>query len=535
MFLTYSAEKINHQGMKEFAPDLFLFVKGYIIWKHELYQDQNFETLVISHLKAGSLFQNIPYYNGCFNIVILYHAELIVINDRWGIFPLFYYKNQDKIVISDVWKHLIPYSGSKIRKDSTYESLCFGYVLGEKTMIDKVFEFNPHSYYRIWFENQKMKLKTISYWYLEHNFSGKSRSPEEFKELWESRMKIFADFIKRNHSGAYIPLTAGLDSRLLATELDKYDIPLYTMTWGNNYHNFEIQAAGEIASQLGNIRGHYLMYLNDSMFSRLRSFHLHGNRITSLMFGQPFYYYQNLVKDECDTFFPGHSGGFMAGGHLKYRMKSWKNQEDVIRYIFRFKSSPLTNHLIGQNKEIRDILMQSVRETLPSNQDPISTFIRWDLEQLQRRYIIRSSLSEPQELMKLYLPYYDYELMDFFLNLPFKQLLNKNLKIEAITKNIYKDQPYFRAVKNNGKKMTPVRNNFVYEYKYKLISHIKQKMKMSSRNSEEYTRDIDWQGIFESLEFPKFIDKDLLRNKYLKQKLRHYYNLSSFIQELKSY
>ncbi|MFW5720753.1 MAG: hypothetical protein ACOCWW_00040 [Bacteroidota bacterium] len=526
MFIYFDSQNQSVKDVKQIDSNICIYIRGYIIWKDKLYQDYDFLPILNYHLNSNLLYDNIPKYNGCFNIVILNDSEITVINDRWGVFPLFYFKNEQKIIISDLWDSLLPYTKREFREDATYESLCFGYVMGNKTLIDGVYEFEPHSYYIINRKNNKPKIQKTSYWHLQHNFDVPKRHPKEFKDIWENRFKIFANHLKEKKYNAFVPLTAGLDSRLLATELDNNEIPIYGMTWGGSCKDIDIKTAFQLAPQINNLKEHCLIYLNQRTLNDMTSCSLTGNLITTLVFGQRFFYFQNRIKHDCSSWFPGHSGGFMSGGHLRYKMKFWKTKANIVDYILDFQAfAKLRNFLMNNDSKVKEAIYEGLKDTIPDDPDLISSYIRWDVEQKQRRYIIRSSISEPTELMYLYLPYYDYEIMDFFLNLPFSQLLNKNLKIKAMSDYIYKNKPEIKQIRNNGKPLKPIKNNLVHEYEGKIKNMIN--MLYGQTNKKEYKENIKWKEMADSLVLPEFLDKKrILENLGLNKKIQHLQNLS---------
>ncbi|MFW6273094.1 MAG: hypothetical protein ACOC2U_04885, partial [bacterium] len=126
MFIYFDSQNQSVKDVKQIDSNICIYIRGYIIWKDKLYQDYDFLPILNYHLNSNLLYDNIPKYNGCFNIVILNDSEITVINDRWGVFPLFYFKNEQKIIISDLWDSLLPYTKREFREDATYESLCFG-------------------------------------------------------------------------------------------------------------------------------------------------------------------------------------------------------------------------------------------------------------------------------------------------------------------------------------------------------------------------------------------------------------------------
>ncbi|MGC9363736.1 MAG: hypothetical protein ACP5FZ_04105, partial [Fidelibacterota bacterium] len=220
--------------------------------------------------------------------------------------------------------------------------------------------------------------------------------------------------------------------------------------------------------------------------------------------------------NQTDNYFyiPGHDANYMAGENIKYQMLKWKNKQDIIKYIFKFKSSPITRHLIENNQIYRDILYNSLKQTIPEDSDLISNFNRWNGEQRLRRYILRSSIMSLSDKQRILIPYFDYKLMDFFINLPLSSLLNQKLYQNAQIRYLYKGNPDLIKIKRGGvKTVRIISNNYFTEYYPKLMNEIKRILKIPKPQKLIWDPTIDWQkDILPKLNLPSCLDLRGLNN-----------------------
>lgn len=206
-------------------------------------------------------------------------------------------------------------------------------------------------------------------------------------------------------------------------------------------------------------------------------------------------------------YIPGHDANYMAGENIKHQMLKWKSKHDIIKYIFKFKSSPLTTQLIANNKSYRDILYNSLQQHIPDD-DLISSYNRWNGEQRQRRYILRSSIMPLSDNQRILIPYFDYELMDFFINLPLDSLLNQKLYQNTQIRYLYQENRKLIKIKRGGTKTVRIiKNNYFTEYYPKLINEIKRILKIPKPPKLIWEPSIDWQkDIMPMLKLPGYLD-----------------------------
>ncbi|MCT4647697.1 MAG: hypothetical protein N4A74_22100 [Carboxylicivirga sp.] len=510
------------------ANHLIIKAVGYFICENHFYQREQIQDFVRENWSEQFLSQRVKDLSGCFQIIVVdkQKQELVVIQDRWGTYPLFYTQNSNGIIVSDDHRKLLN-SDSSYDSKALVEFIGLGHVLGDKTLIKGIREFKPHHVARIQVHNQKPTITEESYWQYRLSF-GKAdfkQSSKAFAQLWQERSKILFDGIKSIGSNCYIPLSAGLDSRLLAASAETHGLTQSNLTFGCGLDNIEIETALKVSRCLSNSLGHYILNINHAGYRQLINEAPHSFRITTAYFGEKDLWYPGKFKTEIAAFIPGHSGDFMAGSHLKSKMKLWKCKEDVARYIVFFKSTPLCKHLYQNDAEYREQIMDSLMSTLDDSDGLINAFIRWDLEERQRRYIIRSVISEQHEQLPLVvLPYFDYELMDFFTDLPFKFLRNTELYRHASARHILNNQTALSKIPINGEAIIPKASGLVKEYMTKLSHYFNL-----IDNFFVFDDTINWDEFIESKNLPNImLDKQWFNRDFFKTNSRFYYALSQF-------
>lgn len=541
MLLEYLKDtcKIDKAAQKD--KELFIFVRGYIIYENKLYVENECRDFIRSDYKQGKFDSAVPGYNGCWQILI-YDAErheLILANDRWGTYPLFKVEKDEELYVSDEWKDLLPYGQKELNEQSAFEMASFGYVLGDKTLVDGMYDVPSHSIERFTYVNGKLQTSKHSYWQLRYKFnSAKEKEKEkEFAELWQSQLSIYAEAVRRLGNACYIPMSGGLDSRLLAGEFDKHGISIYAMTFGSSKNYDEIDAAIKVVDELHHSAGHHLEYLNEDSLAKLAESENHCNRLTSGYFGQMYLDHYAAIKDKCKVIMPGFSGDFLGGSLIRYRMLSWKKNKDAIDYILDQRSAPMVRAFAGDQK-YKHYIHHAINDTFPDDADVISNYVRWFTEHDIRRYLMRSVQNENNAHGFLILPFFDYKFIDFFLELPVKLLINKRLYTNTQIKYLYRHHPELIRIeraKPKGK-IRRVGNAFFAEYGNKLKNRI-SKLLRNTETRTQWDQEIDWYKIYGNMELPDFMDPELIRHPNLKAKptyIKFFDAVSKVYKEMKS-
>ena len=510
MFVYRDQHKKEYQDFLRIGEQYRVFFRGFVIWNNKLLSGKEFLPILKNHIKNNTIEKNINNYNGLFNIILAENNRIRVFNDRWGGFPVYYYKSKNTLAISNDWKNLLPYvPNKKLNRNSVVEMHTFGYVMGDKTLVEGIYECPPHSICEFINDSNLIKLVTKSYWHFHYPFTNNTKRrilEKEFSELWKKQIGIYTNYLKENNYPAYIPASGGLDSRLLLYYINQAGITIDTMTYGASGASKEIATALNTINYLPHVRSSQILFYNHKYLTELnQSTFRNFDQITCAHIDKHLLY---LCEQQANhVYIPGHDANYMAGENIKWQMQNWESKEDVIKYILLNKSSPITNKIIAVNTKYKDILHQSLQECIPDD-EWISSYNRWNGEQRQRRYILRSSIMPLSQNQKILVPFFDYELMDFFINLPIDSLLNQKLYVNAQIRYLYKSNPEFIRIKRDGKKkIKRIRSNFFTEYQPKLASKIRQFLHIPNHPKMIWNPSIDWiNTICAHLNVPEIID-----------------------------
>lgn len=492
------------EGFESFD-QLHIYFRGYVVRDGKIYEDAEFIPFVKADYLNGRLDRAVPTYNGSFHLVVadFSKSKVVVAMDRYGTLPLYYSHKKDEIAISTNWRYLVNSENSQLRKDATLEMVVFGHVLGDKTMIENVYEFGQHTITTIDLNNT-IKLNKESYYayQLYFNPANLKQKEKEFTELWREKFSIYSNHIReKGNNRIFVAVTGGLDSRLIASELDRNAVSILPMTYGHQLQNYEIQSALKIVDTLKHKFGHVIQYHNPALMEEILKESPTTSRITCGHFAEKDLYFVKLISKYCKYSASGHAGGTFIGGPVGYRMKTWKSYDHVKNHVARYKSLSAWPTLQG-NKELKDVIFKSLNDIDNYDTDYVTAYMRWFLEERHRRYTLRSIIPDGDPLQVNLLPYFDYDLADFFVQLPYEALVSKKLFINAQMKYLYSHNPGLKKVSNNGKKMKIIRSSFFTEFSGKAKMVMKQKLKVkNSAPGKLYQNSINWKD---------YIDFDLI-------------------------
>lgn len=86
-----------------------ILTSGYFIYEEELYRGNKLDSFVEAQYSSGNLESLVPHLSGCYMAVIVDGAKkkALVIQDRWGSYPLFYCQHGDELLLGDDYRDFI--------------------------------------------------------------------------------------------------------------------------------------------------------------------------------------------------------------------------------------------------------------------------------------------------------------------------------------------------------------------------------------------------------------------------------------------
>ena len=183
-------------------------------------------------------------------------SELILVRDRIGIKPLYYYFDQQHFIFASELKPIMeyPYFNKNINLDVLYEYIFHGYISAPNTIFKNTYKLEPGSY--LVFSNNNIKIH--SYWKTLNepiiNSSNLIDNPKN-RYIDELEQLIITSVKDRMISDVPIGtfLSGGYDSSLISSIMQELsNKPINTFSIGFDEDNYnEAGYAKEVASYLG--------------------------------------------------------------------------------------------------------------------------------------------------------------------------------------------------------------------------------------------------------------------------------------------
>ena len=352
-------------------------------------------------------------------------CSVTLLNDRVGLHYLYYYDNGSGLLFGPEMKALLCYPRLRRQVDpeAVADFFTFGFVSGTRSFIRDVKVMPPGTIMHY----QRGKLTLHNYWDFPFNQSSDGCSKRDYIEELDHILKRA---IKRQSSDRCrygLALSGGIDSRLLAGYLGEAVSPLYTFTFGDS----ETDEA-KIAKKVSRLVGGYHQHITYSVEEFAESF----EKIIWLTEGPintaEYYQLAKSFGNRVDVAFCGHGGDVLSGRNLTkaiYQADAIGTlQEEVFsRYSRRVLGSRDPSEFFSHDYQAR--LNGSVRRNFDSTFADLQTEVpaNAELKHAMKTHIWREItrvVDLPRLCVRYRYPYFDYEVLEFFLKLPPSMRLN---------------------------------------------------------------------------------------------------------------
>lgn len=209
--IVYNGEIYNYIELRE-----DLKKKG-----HMFHTTSDTEVILRLYLEMGDKFVN--SLNGMFAFIIFDHRKqkLLISRDHFGIKPLYWYRDKEKIVFGSEIKALLKHPGIKAEPDmnNLNEYLTFQFIMGEGTMFRNISKVLPGHYITLDINTHNIRFER--YW--EPNFK---LDPYHNEEYFISELRKILDETIYQQLRSDVPLgtylSGGLDSSLVTIMASKF-------------------------------------------------------------------------------------------------------------------------------------------------------------------------------------------------------------------------------------------------------------------------------------------------------------------------
>ena len=172
--------------------------------------------------------------------------DLLVFNDAFGRLPLYYFEDDNKLIVSRFLSFIVnSFPSHKMDSVAISSFLLLGYMLRERTLVENVKHLRPSTLLKYSHGSSELvPLHTFNFDYKKHADESKQNMIIELKDLFSKSCK---DRYAGNEVNI-VTLSGGLDSRLVASAMSFNKIPFTaaTMVYENGYAPEEIKIAEKL-------------------------------------------------------------------------------------------------------------------------------------------------------------------------------------------------------------------------------------------------------------------------------------------------
>lgn len=425
---------------------------GYATSDSEVLVGEELDRLLTNDIDLAAL-------GGTFAAMHASGGQLRLVSDRHGAIPLYYAQGGAGWLASDdYWELADGLDSLTFDVVAAAEMLAFKYALEDRTLHSQIKEIPPASIVHL----SESGAACFRYWY--HDISPeKRRSGHLLSELdavldtVEGRSSSVGERLGLHRWG--VNLTAGRDSRLIAQAAFDHGQLAACFTTRSPIED----AAAQVARTLGSphivldpwVESHRTtgQIIADAI-SPTAMFHVAGHPLALDLAG-PW---------PVDGFVSGHLGDMYAGSHLSVRtVNAASDGPAALEDYFVAHHSAIPRELLGRllGRRHRELAGQPYErmgallgEAVAS--DPLSAVLQVDLEQRQRRLILRDYVAL-RTLGPTMLWFADHAWTDFWKTVPFEWQLGTTLFERCFVERMGRADPRLAEIPINGRMARRIR------------------------------------------------------------------------------
>jgi asparagine synthase (glutamine-hydrolysing) len=411
-------EIYDYQKMKE-----DLVSKG-----HEFSVDNDPEFILHLYEEYGTDF--VHKLNGSFTLVIWNEKshELLIINDRYGLRPLYYTEHNGYLLFgSEVKAILRDETFKRIVDDrSVADFFSFGYILGDKTFFRGIELLPPAS---ILTYNNTGHVSIEEYWIFNFNEENEVQTEGYYVEKFSN---LLLQAVERQMDGEFrfgVPLSGGLDSRVIAASIYKKHYPLDTFTFGKPNCD-DARFAQKVANKLGTQHHFFEFKLDDLAFYAEKAVYL-TDGLLNCIHAHRTMQTSGEMREYIDVALSGMEALWcfvFPITEMDARKDSYiQSTDDMVLFqpmfiplSYGFRKQLFSQSYYSKIKNYPSKSIKNIRKKIPKNSMKISPFKMieyYDLTQRQRRFAVYGPVIMRSKI-EVRIPLLDNNLMDFVFTLP---------------------------------------------------------------------------------------------------------------------
>jgi len=427
-------------------------VRGSAFYGRELLNSKRLAQVFTDLRSPTEMATKLQDLNGFFSVVVQTPASIACAVDRVRSMPIFYAICGNQFYLSDNPRWIL--KEAKLwgwDRCSQVEFLLTGYVTGPHTLQNEIGQVQAGEL--IWVD-LRTGIVHSERWYRYLPISEENGDMDVLLERLDrvarkaiSRLITFAA-----GSPIVIPLSGGLDSRLIAMHLKLANYqPIYAFSYGRP-GNTEAEISRKVAQQLG-IEWKFVPYSLERWNAWYRSSEWQAyvraaDGLASVPHLQDWPAVWELLSrgdiPEHAVFVPGHTGDVLAGSHIPLELLQphCAHVEGVVEAVRKHHYCLSSIEKVAQRVGIpipmaSDCVKKRIQSIIgdikiSSVEDAIGAYEYWEWQGRQAKFIVNSVRVYEFWKQAWWLPWWDAEFMDFWQRVPLRYRVRKWLWIRYV-------------------------------------------------------------------------------------------------------
>jgi len=412
-----------------------IYVKGYLDGEDALITGQNLVDYFRDADNLDSFTKLVERANGYFAVIIDTPTKILAAVDRVCSTHLFY-STHKRIEIGDNHNGFIG-SSSHVSKEATKSFLSSGYVHGQDTLLENVYQVPAGGILTI---DKSDRSTNISHYfsYLTTD-KGKPDSREQLlKELHRVHLLVFERMVTSlGGRQVVVPLSGGYDSRLIIEMLAHFGHRnVLCVTWGDEKY-WQVQIARETAKAMGmdwlrfeNTREQWNEWCSSGGFERSMAA---AGAIATVPYIQENILVKTL-KDEKRIaqdaiFISGNTGDFVEGAHVN-RMYSY---DDVDELCGSIASIHMRQNKLRNPDDVTSVIKREILAFRDIHGEINGFDEYWEWRERQSKFVTKCVKVFEEDGFEWRMPFWDLEVMNFWTSVPREMKLNRALFYDYAT------------------------------------------------------------------------------------------------------
>jgi len=453
------------QWQKVTIPDSYtICVRGYAFIGDQYYPDKALAHYLsdcirnsLPDTRVKVLEELIPKLNGCWALVYSADNYVLASVDRVRSIPLFYAMENDGIIISDDAKEVLKsMSNAELDDTCVAEFFVTRYVTGKDTLYKGLYQIQPGEILKAKVTEKGLEINTERYFrYIFGNYfeSSEEELENELSDLLHRAFARYANALKGKTP--VIPVSGGWDSRLLAAMLKRCGVDNAICFSYGRTGNPESEASRAVAKALG-YKWLFCPYDEASWYKWYHEEQWHvymdyASNFSSIAHIQDWPAVGQLLNSELHNiendkvFMPGLCFDMLADIHLIPKPLLLSGMDKGYKTLL--PKSVLSVHYTlwdwrKKCPELENPFLNRINEILPEFSDEnkssaLRAYETWFFEARPCKFVINSVRAYEFFNSQWLLPWWDYEIVDFFLRVKLESRVERKLVGNILLHKIY--------------------------------------------------------------------------------------------------